>query len=50
MLMSASLHYEHLHTILYNPFLSVSVSGSVNTQEWPWNQMCLQIYGTDRQL
>ena len=23
--------YEHFHTILYNPFLSVSVSGSVNT-------------------
>ena len=27
-----SVQYEHLHTILYNPFLSVLVSGSVNTR------------------
>ena len=34
-LMSVSVQYEHLHTILYNPFLLVSVlvsvSGNVNT-------------------
>ena len=30
-LVSISVQYEHLHTIESNPFLSLSVSGSVNT-------------------
>ena len=30
-LASVSVQYEHFHTILYDPFLSVSVSVSVKT-------------------
>ena len=35
MVCSHSPTLRHLYTILYNPFLSISVSGSVNTPLWP---------------
>ena len=35
MVCSRSPTLRHLYTILYNPFLSISLSGSVNTPLWP---------------
>ena len=34
-LVSVSVQYEHFRTILFKPFLSISVSGNVNTELLP---------------